>query len=571
MTTNFEFWKLLAGLSIFIYGMFMLEDSIKALSGRVFRKLISHYTRSKLRAVGSGAFVTAVLQSSSAVSLMILAFVGAGVMNMENAIAVMMGANIGTTFTAWIVALIGFKIKIESFALPIIALGGILLITSDHDSKFFSFSRLLIGLGFLFLGLDYMKGSAESLTSGFDLQSLPVHSLWIYLLVGIVLTAIMQASAATIALVMTALHSGLIDFQMALAMVVGANIGTTVTVLLGSMGKGVRTKKIVGISHLTFNCITGLIAFISLDLFDWLLRILLGNGYNSVTGLALFHTLFNLLGVIIFFPFINLLARTLIRIYPHKKTVLTLYLDRTPVEVADAATEALAKETYHLLEECQLYNLRSLRLDEKLIFDHDLPFEKNIGGKLKLKDLYDNIKLLHGEIFSFYTSLQSHKLEESEAKTLERLSFASRNIMNALKNFKGIQGDLEEFDSSENFYLNTQYNTFRKRLMELYHDLNRIRSLSGSKDQYRELVKTFLHLEETDKRFVSDTMKAVADNKIQDIDIASLLLANRLFNQACRLQLFSVKDIMLTPEQISDFDHALDMKELLEEEKKTEK
>jgi len=242
MPFNLDFWKLLAGLGIFLFGMLLIEESVKSLSGRAFRRIIRMYTNGRLRSIGSGALVTALLQSSSAVSLMVLAFVGAGVMNMQNAIGVIMGSNIGTTLTAWIIATIGFKIKIEALAMPFIGLGAIGLILFKPSSKPFLVTRLFIGFGFLFLGLDFMKGSVESFAQTFSLEQFPDYGLWFYLLVGTLFTALMQASAATIAIVLTALNSGLITFDIGAVMVIGANIGTTITVLLGAIG-GVQAKK----------------------------------------------------------------------------------------------------------------------------------------------------------------------------------------------------------------------------------------------------------------------------------------------------------------------------------------
>lgn len=567
MNETFDLWKLLAGIGIFLFGMYLLEDAVKTLSGKAFRKIISYYTKGRLRAIGSGTMVTAVLQSSSAVSLMVLAFVGAGVMNMENAIGVMIGANIGTTFNAWIVAILGFKLKIETFALPFIAVGGGSLLFFSSTSRWFSISRLLLGFGFLFLGLDYMKVSVESFSQNVDIRQLPDYGLWFYLLLGAGLTAMMQASSATIAIVMTAFHTQLISFDMGAAMIIGANVGTTITVLLGSMGKGVRAKKLVGLSHLVFNMITGLVAFLAIHPAVRLVGMLVNIETNGVTALALFHTIFNIVGAIIFFPFIGLLARTLVKIYPYRKTILTVYLDRTPPEVTDAAGAALGKEICHLLDECQLYNLRSLEIDEKLVFEQRLPFEKNNRKKLALDDLYDKIKLLHAEIFAFYAKLQAHKLEASEVAVLERVIFASRNIMNSIKNFKGIRQDLDEFDSSGNEYLNSQYKSFRTRLLELYLDMNRIRSLEVSDEQHRKLIQAFLHIEEADKRFIRATLGAVAENQIQELEISSLLMVNRLFTQACRLQVFGLKDLLLTEAQIRDFDRAMDTKQMIEEEK----
>jgi len=268
MSETFDIWKLIAGLGIFIIGMYMLEDAIKILSGKAFRRIIRLYTNGRFRSIGSGTLVTAILQSSSAASLMVLAFVGAGVMSMENAIGVIMGSNIGTTLTVWIVAIVGFKMKIESFALPFIGLGGIGLIFCDQAEKPFQFCRLLIGFGFLFLGLDYMKGSVESIGQSFDLSMVPDYGLWFYLVIGTLLTAVMQASAASIAVVLTALHSGLITFDIGVAMVIGANVGTTITVILGSLG-GIPAKKRVAFSHLAFNVMTAIVAFIGIRGLVW--------------------------------------------------------------------------------------------------------------------------------------------------------------------------------------------------------------------------------------------------------------------------------------------------------------
>ncbi len=568
MSQNLDIWKLIAGLGIFLFGMSLLEHSIRILSGRTFRRLIRLYTDGRIRSIGSGTLVTAILQSSSAVSLMVLAFVGAGVMSMQNAIGVIMGSNIGTTLTVWIVAIVGFKLKIETFALPFIGLGGIGLIFSDSGDKpkYYQFCRLLIGFGFLFLGLDYMKSSVENVGQNFDLSMVPDYGLWLYLVVGTLLTAIMQASAASIAVVLTALHSGLITFDIGVAMVIGANVGTTITVLLGSLG-GIPAKKRVAFSHLIFNVITGIVAFLSITGLVWFVTRFIDIRANAVMGLALFHTVFNIIGVILFFPFTGLLTKLLFRLFPDRKAILTVFIDKTPTEVVEAATSALRKEILHLLQECQLYGLRLMNLDKHLVFDEDLPLEKSVPKKLTFESLYENIKLLHAEIFAYYSRLQNQKLEEGEVKELERMIFASRNIMNSNKNFKGIRHDMDEFNGSENAYLNSQFKTFRKRLLKVYHDMRNIQRLESREEQYHSLLKAYVKIEESDKLCVNDTLKAVAEGGIKELEISSMLLVNRLFTQACRLQIISLKDLLLSQEQIGSFDRALDMKEILEEEK----
>ena len=566
MSSSLDIWKLSAGLGIFLFGMLLIEESVKALSGRTFRRIIRTYTTGRLRSIGSGALVTALLQSSSAVSLMVLAFVGAGVMSMPNAIGVIMGSNIGTTLTAWIIATVGFKIKIESLALPFIGVGAVGLILFKPGTKPALVTRLSIGFGFLFLGLDFMKGSVEAFAQTFNLDGFAHYGLWVYLLVGTFFTALMQASAATIAIVLTALNSGLITFEIAAVMVIGANIGTTITVLLGAVG-GAPAKKRVSMSHLMFNLVTGVAAFAGLPLMVGVVSMVVNIGTNSLTGLALFHSLFNLVGVALFFPFLRLFARTLTRIYPDHKTVLTVYLSQTPPEVTDAAIAALRKEIGHLLQEGQLYNLRMLRIDEKLVFDNELPFEQSHRKRYTLDELYENIKLLHAEIFTFYSGIQTNRLNAAEAKELERLIYASRNMMNAIKNFKGVRHNMDEFDGSDNPYLNGQFKLFRKRIVELYLTMGRILAMDHKEEQYRSLLKAFIQIEEADNRFIRSTMEAVADKKIQEMEIASLVLVNRLFTQSCRMQIYGMKDLLLTQEQVTHFDRAMDAKEIIEEEK----
>ena len=513
MTSNLDLWKLLAGLGIFLFGMHQLEDAIKAMSGKVFRRLVSHWTRGRWRAVGSGTLVTAILQSSSAVSLMVLAFVGAGVLSLENGIGVMLGANVGTTITAWIIGAVGFQLKIESFALPFIAAGGLLLAFNPSAGRLFQIARLLLGFGFLLLGVAYMKGGVENLAGALDFSHLPPHGLWFYVLVGVVLTALMHASSASIAIFMAALQSGLITFEMGAALVIGANIGTT-----------------------------------------------------GVLGLALFHTLFNVLGLILFFPGIGRLARLLNFLLPDHKTVLTVYLTNTPVEVPAAAEAALRKEILHLHDECQLYQLRLLKIDDQQIFPESLPLERKSGKRLSLEELYEDIKLLHAEIFSFYSLLLGQKLDAGEGKELERLIYASRNIMNALKNCKDIRGDLEEFEATENSYIEAQYQLFRQRLLGLCQDLHRLPEVAPPEALVRELLKTYHRLEVADRRFIQETLQAVAAQQIHDMEIASLLLANRLFTQACRLQLYGLKDLLFNSLQAADFDRVIEMRELIAEE-----
>lgn len=556
---EFDYWKLLAGLGIFLFGMHLLETSVKDLSGKTFRRIIRDYTSTRIKAIINGTLVTAVLQSSSAVSLMVLAFVGAGIMSMQNAIGVILGSNIGTTLTAWIVATIGFKMKIEAFALPFIGISAFGLILSKPHTKPYYFTCLLIGFGFLFLGLDYMKTSVENfsqLTNPDQLKNMP---LVMYVIIGAVLTALMQASAATIAITLAALHSGIMTFNMAAAMVIGANIGTTITVLLGAVG-GTPPKKQVAASHLIFNLITGVVAFAGLPMLVTTVKMFVDVSTDGPVGLALFHSLFNVTGVLIFTPFVNHLTSLLNRFFPQRKAVLSVFISLTPPEEVESAVTALKNEMIHLLQECQLYALRSLHIDETLVFDEPLAFEKGKKKKLSTTDLYSSIKMLHSSIIAYYSKIQNQKLDDNISRELEKQIHASRNIMNAAKNFKGINHDLEEFESSDSPFLNRQYDRFRRRLILISNDLNAIFSINDAqtKSHYKALIKLFREIELQDGQFIKHTVAESSSTDFQESELSTLLLVNRLFTQACRMMIFSVKDLMLSTEKTIEFDKTLE-------------
>lgn len=550
---EFDYWKLFAGLGIFLFGMQLLENSVKDLSGKAFRRIIRDYTNTRLKAIANGTLVTALLQSSSAVSLMVLAFVGAGIMNMENAIGVILGSNIGTTLTAWIVATLGFKIKIETFALPFIGVGSAGLILFKPGTRLYHINRLLIGFGFLFLGLDYMKTSVESFSQNFNPGQFKDLALWMCLIIGTVITALMQASAATIAITLAALNSQLMTFEMAAAMVIGANIGTTATVLLGAIGGSPPKKRVAG-SHLIFNLVTGTIAFAALPAMVMIVKIFIDVTVNGPVGLALFHTVFNITGVLIFLPIVKIMTTFLVKLFPERKIQLCVHITNTPAEEVESAVVALKNEIIHLLQECQLYTLKSLHIDKTLVFEEPLPFEKGKKKHVSIDAFYNDIKELHSSIIAYYSLIQTQKIDKTVTQELERAILASRNIMNSAKNFKGIRPDFDEFESSDSAFLNRQYDRFRKRLVTLYHEINEVLSLKDEQLQYATIVKAFANVEQADKLFIQQIVRTSSDNKEQNLDLSTLFLVNRLFSQACRMLIFSMKDVLLSHEKTIAFD-----------------
>nr|WP_321465885.1 Na/Pi symporter [uncultured Desulfobulbus sp.] len=539
MWASFDGWKFLAGLGIFLFGMFMMEESIKLIAGRSFKILIRRCTESRLKGLLTGFVTTAILQSSSAVSLMVLAFVGAGLMSLANAVAVLMGAMVGTTCTAWIVALVGFKLKIDVFALPLIGIGGLGLIFFSNSTRYVNLSKLLVAFGFLFHGLDYMKTSVEAFAGAVDLSLMPDLGLWIYVLVGTILTAAMQSSSATIAIVLTTLFSGIIDFQEGAALVIGANVGTTVTVLLGAIG-GIPAKKKTATSSLLFNTITGCIVFPLIPLMTWISQDFFDLASNPVMGIALFHSLFNLLGVLIFFPWISGQVRLLNAFFPEQQALPTLYIHNTSPKVPEAALAALRNEVLHQL----LLSIRYLGKRYGLHTPQGSAGEATEEKQATRRLTHGDLEYLHAEIFTFYAQIQAESIAPEEAALLEPIIRSSRSMMNVVRNLYDLRADIDEIGQEDNAFLVEAHAEVLARLSHLWQAIEQVASEPRPEMQVEELQLLFQEVENADKGFIRASAGAVSRREIREQDVTKLLMINRLLTQSSRMVVLSLRNLV---------------------------
>lgn len=537
----FDGWKFLAGLGIFLFGMFTMEESIKLLAGRSLKTMIRRFTGTRTKALLTGAVSTAVLQSSSAVSLMVLAFVGAGLLTLGNAITVIMGAMVGTSMTAWIVAVFGFSLKIDALSFPVIGIGGLALIALPRSSRYANISKLLVAFGLLFLGLDYMKTSVEALAAAIDLSTLPDLGLWVYVLAGLVLTAIMQSSSATIAVILTTLFTGIIDFRQGAAMVIGANVGTTVTILIGAIG-GIPAKKQTALSSLIFNVGTALVALPALPLMFWVIHLLFDPADNAVLGIAAFHTLFNLMGVVLFFPVISPLVHYLERLFKEKRSILTRFILNTSPQVPEAAIAALHNEVLHQLSLSLEYIADRYHLSPRSATQiASQPAKEAVMPEKPLN--YSDLEGLHAEIFAFYARMQAHEIDEPEALQLEPIIRSSRSIMNATKNFYELRSEIEDIGRDDNLFMVGAYRDFKDRLERLRNVLEKVSRVPDDEMVKMDLERVFQEVEEADKRFIGSCAKAVERGVIRVHEVTRLLMANRFFTQSSRMVILSLRGL----------------------------
>jgi phosphate:Na+ symporter len=234
--SNEDAKTIIAGIAIFLIGMHYMENGFKLFSGGALEMVLERFTSTTPRAIGTGFLATAVVQSSSLVSVIVISFLSAELIGLTQAVGVIFGSNIGTTTTAWLVSSFGLKIKIAHYALPMLIFG--VIFQFSRRAVYKGIGSVFIGLGFIFLGIAYMKDGFEVLKDQLDLAEYAVEGflgVFIYILFGAVATIVIQSSSATMAIIITALASGQIDYINALALAIGANVGTTVTAILGAL------------------------------------------------------------------------------------------------------------------------------------------------------------------------------------------------------------------------------------------------------------------------------------------------------------------------------------------------
>ncbi|OQX59676.1 MAG: sodium:phosphate symporter [Helicobacteraceae bacterium 4484_230] len=507
-----DFKEISAGVAIFLFGMISLEEGFKAFSGGTLEKVLQKSTDRLYKSIGFGFFTTALMQSSSLVSVLTISFLGAGLIGLTQGIGIIYGANIGTTTGAWLMAGFGLKVKISAYAMPMLVFGVILIFQKSKSLK--GVGYILAGLGFLFLGIHYMKEGFEAFKETIDLASLAVgglKGLFIFIGIGILATVIMQSSHATIVLILAALSVGQITYENALALTIGANIGTTITAIIGSLSSNIDGKRLAG-AHFIFNAVTAIVAVVfinqiisAVDIISAFLGI---NGNNHTLKLAVFDTLFKVIGVAMFIPFTDKLVNFLNSAFGSGKTKngkkidSVRYLNDSVLELPSTAMAAITRETKHLYENAFEIIAHGLNVKRHNIVS-SMPLEEVIqkpyaDDAVDIDDFYNRkIKGIYGEIIDFSTKAQSH-MEPEDIRELYKLKLANRDIVEAVKDTKHLQKNLVKYSSSANRHIKEQYDTIRRDLVELLRNINIIATTDEEDIIIMLLSKAKLHTKKYD-------------------------------------------------------------------------
>ena len=491
---------IVAGVAVFIIGMQFMEDGFKFFSGGILEKLIANSTNTNSKAIFLGITATAILQSSSLIAIIVISFLSAKIISLAGALGVVFGSAVGTTATTWIVSTLGVKIDIAAFALPMIIFGVIFRFYKNRN--FQGFGNILLGLGFVFLGIGYMKDGFEDLKQGINLAQFAIDGyagIIVYTLIGAFATVIIQSSSATMALTVTALVTGQIVYINAMAIAVGANIGTATTAALGAIVSNANSKR-MAVGLFIFKGITAVITLASLylmiDFVDYISKYLGIKSDDWAMKLAVFHTLFNLVGLIVFSFFIPKLVIFLKKLFvEEKESYITKpkFLDMEVVAVPFAALKATRKETIHLYD-----NASEVLSHAIMLHRHRYIGKSNISKIVKessdiidlnIDEFYESrIKSLYSDIID-YSIYFINELDDEKRSYLNDLRNACRDIAESVKNTKELQKNIKKYISSNNGYIKDEYNYIREAIAKTINTINEIKN---SKDEIDVLSKSEL-------------------------------------------------------------------------------
>jgi len=478
---NVNLKTILAGVAILLFGMTMLEEGFRVFTKGPLQNILKKATNKLYKSISAGALVTALIQSSSLVSVITISFISAGLISLSGGLGLIFGANIGTTATAWLVAGFGLKIKISALALAMLVFG--IVFSFQKKLTYKGIGNVLAGLGFFFLGIYYMKEGFDVYKDYIDLRQYAMTGylgVIVYTGIGIVLTTILQSSSATLALILTALSAGQIEYENALALAIGANVGTTITAVLGSLSSNIAGKRLAG-AHLIFNVVTGVVALILIyplaNLVNKISELTHIAATDYTLKLALFHTIFNILGVLIMMPFINKLEILLLRVFKErmdKDIDEPKYLNEAVLEFPGSVISSLVNESKYLYKNA-IFEIVAHALN---IHREDIKSDKKIGKIVKTSTedfntdieslYYKKVKSIYGEILRYATTAQSKlKLSKKQNKAILDIKIANRKMIEIIKDIRELNKNISLATELSNKFVQKEYNGFRKKLTKV--------------------------------------------------------------------------------------------------------
>ena len=556
----FDLLRLIGSLALFLYGMKIMSEGLQKFAGDSLRKILTAMTTNRVTGVLTGVLITALIQSSSATTVMVVSFVNAGLLTLTQSIGVIMGANIGTTVTAWIISALGFKVDISAFALPLLAFAIPLFFSGKSSRK--SVGEFIFGFSFLFMGLANLKNNAPDLSANPDMLAfvqnytdMGFFSILLFLFIGAILTMIVQASAATMAITLIMCANGWIDYHLGVALVLGENIGTTITANLAALTANTQARR-AALAHLMFNLFG--VAWVLIVFYpftgavSWFVTHVMKITDPAVAvsfKLAAFHTAFNISNTFIMIWFVNVIEKTvcgIIRTKQEDEEYRLSYITGGMLSTAELSILQAQKEITLFAER----TTKMFGMVKELLYEKD---ENNFLKTYSRVEKYENISdRMEIEIANYLTQVAEGRLS-SEGKEeirvllravseIESIADSCNNLARSIKRrneFKSVfteeqnnhidqmfklvssaldrmnaimhKSDLNPNDINESYNIENEINNYRNQLKA-----HNIEDINNKLYQYQDGVYYMDMVSESEKLgdYVINVVQALIEKKI---------------------------------------------------------
>ena len=420
-------FSLVGSLALFLFGMKTMSEGLEKFAGDRLRSILAAMTKNRVMGVLTGILITALIQSSSATTVMVVSFVNAGLMTLGQSIGVIMGANIGTTVTAWIISAVGFKVNIAAFAIPLLAIGMPLIFSNKGNRK--SIGEFVFGFSFLFMGLAFLQEAATAMNIGDMVASMLSHvpqdsflTILLFVIVGAVVTMIVQASAATMAITLMLFGMNIpgFGFEQAAALAMGQNIGTTITAFMASLTANTQARR-AALAHMFFN-VFGVVAFLivfypACDAVSWFVDSVMGGG-NDLFKLSAFHTAFNIINTLLLIGFVRQIEMFVCRVLPMKaqdEDYRLRFISGGLLSTAELSIMEAQKEIRHFAERCQrMFGF----VPELMQITDEMEFNKLFSRIGKYENITDSMEM---EIAASLNKVSEGRLSDASKAQIQKM------------------------------------------------------------------------------------------------------------------------------------------------------
>ena len=420
-------FSLVGSLALFLFGMKTMSEGLEKFAGDRLRSILAAMTKNRVMGVLTGVLITALIQSSSATTVMVVSFVNAGLMTLAQSIGVIMGANIGTTVTAWIISAVGFKVNIAAFAIPMLAIGMPLIFSGKGNRK--SIGEFIFGFSFLFMGLSFLQEAATAMNIGDMVAGMLAHvpqdsflTIILFVIVGALVTMVVQASAATMAITLMLFGMNIpgFGFEQAAALAMGQNIGTTITAFMASLTANTQARR-AALAHMFFN-VFGVVAFLivfypACNAVSWFVDSVMGGG-NDLFKLSAFHTAFNIINTLLLIGFVKQIEMLVCKALPMKaqdEDYRLKFISGGLLSTAELSIMEAQKEIHHFAERC----LRMFGFVPQLMNTEDeMEFNKLFSRIGKYENITDSMEM---EIAAYLNKVSEGRLSDASKAQIQKM------------------------------------------------------------------------------------------------------------------------------------------------------